>query len=84
MDDPSEEIKVMRLRRGMTQMELAAHMEVHENTVLRWEKPGGLGLAVLRPLHVKKLAALMGVPTGELCDAIAKIEELEGETSVHS
>jgi len=58
-------LKALREARDWTQKDLADKAGVHELTIVRLEKDGGLSTATIDTLA--KLAKALGVPTAALC-----------------
>ena len=58
-------IRLARIKKGMTQAELAETIGVSQGAVGQWEH----GMTIPRPNHIVRLSALLEIPVEELLKA---------------
>lgn len=58
-------IRIARIKKGMTQADLAAKLDVSQGAVGQWEQ----GMTIPRPRHIVRLSSLLEIPVEELLKA---------------
>ena len=58
-------IRLARIKKGMTQADLAETIGVSQGAVGQWEK----GMTIPRPKHIVRLSSLLEIPVDELLKA---------------
>ena len=58
-------IRLARMKKGMTQADLAENIGVSQGAVGQWEQ----GMTIPRPKHIVRLSSLLDIPVEELLKA---------------